>query len=123
MFLDANITVNTNRFEESVTFYTERLNLNLQFRQGTEWAEFKGPGITIGLNGAGPSPDTPPSSSASAPSIGFAVEEIEVAVSTLKERGIAFPRGIEETPLVKMAVFEDPSGNPLYLYQIKNSLL
>ncbi len=118
MFKSANVTLMVSDVNRSVKFYTEALGLKLTRQYGPEWAEVEAPGLTIGLHPAREPAKTPPSENLS---IGFAVENLESAMTDLKKRGVAFTPQIKEDSPVRLAFFTDPDKNPLYLSEEKRN--
>jgi catechol 2,3-dioxygenase-like lactoylglutathione lyase family enzyme len=114
MFTDGNVTIMASDFERSLRFYTETLGLTLKFRAGNEWAEVAAPGVSIGLHPAG---GYAPTGGGGGMSLGLQVADIELAMETLKARGVEFPRGSRASGQLRMADFADPDGTQLYLFQ------
>lgn len=120
MIKGGNATIMVSDFERAVQFYTKTLGLKLAKRFENEWAEIDaGDGLTLGLHpgGHGPKPGTP-----GAISVGFTVQgPIEDLVATLTKNGVQFRGPIidnAETEGIKLAMFGDPDGNPLYLCEV-----
>lgn len=88
----------------------------MKARYGNQFSQVEAPGTILALHPAnknGPQPGKSESLS-----IGFAVDNLDVAMSELKRKGIEFSRVTDDTQ-VKLAFFTDPDGNPLYLSQNK----
>jgi predicted enzyme related to lactoylglutathione lyase len=106
--------------DKAVKFYTEILGLKLVSRSdisGNDFAVIEAPGLTIGLNP--PQRGRQPGQCDSL-SIGFEVDNLENAMTELKNKGIIFsPEIIVEGP-VKLANFTDQDKNPLYLVAVEN---
>src|SRR3989338_1274952 len=51
--------------------------------------------------------------------LAFEVDDMEAAYATLREKGVGFPKGIEEHGGRRTARFADPDGNLLELNQTK----
>jgi len=51
--------------------------------------------------------------------IGLRVDDLKASVNDLKKRGFEFSTEIEDGTTGRFAYFEDPDGNPLYLWQSK----
>ena len=47
----------------------------------------------------------------------FHVEHMESAVATLSKKGVVFPNGIEDSAHGRLALFEDPDGHSLSIWQ------
>jgi catechol 2,3-dioxygenase-like lactoylglutathione lyase family enzyme len=117
MYKSGNITLMVADMDRAVVFYVEKLGLELKVRYGNEWSEVAAPGVTLGLHQArGPISRSDPNIGIS---IGLEVDDIEVAMQSLKARGVVFPSSIRETNDLREAAFTDPDGTPLYLAEIK----
>lgn len=114
MIKEANVTLMVRDIERAVRFYTDVLGLRLKARYGDQFAQVEAPGTTIALHPAGEKGPQPGKSESI--SIGFAVDQLDMAVNELKGKGVAFSR-ISDDVQVKLAFFTDPDGNPLYLSQ------
>ncbi len=115
MIKEANITLIVADLDRAIRFYTEVLGLTLKYQVPNMWAEVQAPGLTIGLHPG----QTTPRAGESGMSIGFTVDKLEPAMVQFQSRGIVFsPRIIEEDP-VRLAFFNDPDKNPLYLCEIQ----
>ena len=104
----------------AVKFYTETLGLKVAYRAGDHFCMIDaGEGLMIGLH--------PPAESAGPPGtngstqVGLNVTQpIEDVVDVLRKRGVNFHGPINDTDgAVKLAFFNDPDGNTLYLCQTK----
>ena len=51
------------------------------------------------------------------PVLAFGVGDLDAAVDTLKEHGVALPWGIESNPASRWVMFHDPAGNLIELAQ------
>lgn len=116
MIKQANVTVIVSSMERAVQFYTDALGLKLKARYGDEFAQVEAPGTIIALHPA--SKNGPQPGKSESLSIGFAVDNLDAAMSELKKNGITFSR-VADDAQVKLAFFADPDGNPLYLSQSK----
>ncbi|MDA4125902.1 MAG: VOC family protein [Thaumarchaeota archaeon] len=114
MIKQANVTVMVNSMERAVRFYTDSLGLKLKTRYGDQFAQVEAPGTIIALHPS--NKDGPQPGKSESLSIGFAVDNLDAAISELKEKGIVFSRVTDDTQ-VRLAFFTDPDGNPLYLSQ------
>ena len=92
----------------AIKFYTKTLGLKLDVRYGNDWAEIKGPGVTLGLFEG-----TLAKKSSDNISIGFEVADLDKSVSALKKKGIRFE--LEDGDCMRFANFFDPDGTELYL--------
>lgn len=111
MFADGNITLMVDDMDRSVRFYTEQLGLELKERNGADWAELRAPGLTIGLH-ARRSEVTEAGSGTAA--IGLVVPDLEAAIASLASKGVTVGR-VLDTGRRRIALFDDPDGNHLYL--------
>lgn len=121
MISGGNVTIFVSDFERAVRFYEETLGLKLDYRAGEHWAQLSaGAGLTIGLHP--PSRSAPPPGSSGAMQIGFSVDmPIEAAIETLEARGVSFHGPIQDDDAVRLAFFQDPDGNTLYLCEQKSA--
>ncbi len=108
--------------ETSIGFYTKQLGFTLVEKMGSAFAIIEKDGLQIWLSGpqtsaARPMPD------GSLPQPGgwnrFVIEvsDIETLVSTMKQGGIVFRNEIISGPGGRQILVEDPSGNPIELFQ------
>ena len=115
-----NATVFVKDMDRAVAFYTETLGLPLRFRAGNHWAEVQaGKTLVIGLHPG--SPNQPAPGTAGAVQIGLSVDEpIDDVVKELTGRGVHFTGPvINDDDAGSFALFNDPDGNSLYLWQTK----
>lgn len=113
MFKSGNVTVMAADMKKSIRFYVETLGLKLQDETEDHFALVKAPGIMIGLLHIAGEPSSQPENSGSM-SIGFEVDDLESATSTLKTRGIDFHDSVDGEE-ARVVHFNDPDGNLLYL--------
>ncbi|GIP26623.1 hypothetical protein J23TS9_17530 [Paenibacillus sp. J23TS9] len=113
MFKSGNVSVMVADLTKAVEFYVETLGLKLQHEMGGHFAQVEAPGLTIGLLHLDGEQGTQPQTSGSM-SIGFEVEELELAIETLKSRGVEFHDYVEGKA-AQVVHFSDPEGNTLYL--------
>jgi len=116
MIKGANVTLIVSSVEKAVKFYTGTLGLKLKAQYGDQFAEVAAPGTTIASHP--PIKNGPKPGNSESMSIGFAVEKLDAAVDELKRKGVVFSRIADDTQ-VRLALFTDPDGNPLYLSQSK----
>ena len=117
MITGGNATVFVSNMDNAVRFYTEVLGLRLTNRFGDHWATVDaGKGLTIGLHPA--SPKFPAPGTRGGMMLGLEIGiSIEQAVSRLTERGVKVG-GIMRDAAGNFADFEDPDGNPIYLWEV-----
>lgn len=111
-----------NDVETSVEFYTKRLGFQLIDKMGPAFATVANGDLKLWLSG-------PQSSAARAMPDGrkpvaggwnrFVVEvdDLESRVSSMKQAGISFRNDIVSGPGGKQIVAEDPSGNPIEIFE------
>ena len=114
MIAGGSATLYVSDLSRAVRFYVETLGFKLVTRFGDEWASIDaGDGLVLGLHCAradAPKPGTPGSIQ-----VGFNVTTpIADAVEVLANRGVVF-RGPIVGERVKLAFFDDPDQNALYL--------
>jgi catechol 2,3-dioxygenase-like lactoylglutathione lyase family enzyme len=118
MFKSGSMTIIVTDLKKAEQFYVETLGLKVQFKIEGHLVQVEAPGLTIGLlhprEGQGPLPEKTGNIS-----IGFEVENLESVTEMLKSRGVEFHDILEEEA-TRLANFNDPDGNPLYLIEIKS---
>jgi catechol 2,3-dioxygenase-like lactoylglutathione lyase family enzyme len=119
MIHGGNTTIYVANIEVSIRFYTETLGLKLRMRAGDKWAEIDaGPGLVIGLHPVEPG-QTPKPGVQGSLAIGFNVtQDLDQVVSALARRGVRFHGPVVDDEHVRLAFFDDPDGNGLYLAQV-----
>lgn len=108
--LGGNVTVMVTDMDKAIKFYTDILGLKLINRYGDHWADIEGPGIAIGLH-----PTTKVINRGDNLQIGLKVPDLDKAVSELEKMGVQFK--INDDDQVRLASFNDPDHNILYLVQ------
>lgn len=112
----ANVTLIVSDIEKSIKFYTEKLGFNLASRYQNLWAELEMKGLTIGLHPQEPGLKV---SDAESIFIGFSVDDLDSAVSDLKNKGVEIGSKIVEDGPLRIAYFTDLDGYKLYLEEMK----
>lgn len=108
-----NIYYAVNNVDKMARFYEELFELELQFNDRNQWAQFKVNGFTFALAG----PEEVPKGVNHGAIITFEVDDINETVERLKEKGL------EVQPIRDMGThgltcsFQDPSGNIVQLFQ------
>lgn len=100
-------------FERAVTFYSAVLGLEMTFRHENLWAEFRAPGLVIGIGPAGDATVV----GGGTTTICFEVRDIVTVVDGLRARGVSFQGSIVELFHGREASFTDSEGNPFLLHQ------
>ena len=112
-------TIFVSEMDQAVRFYTQTLGLKIAYRAGDKFCMIDaGGGFMIGLH--------PPGKHAPAPGSGGSIEvglnvvrPIEEVVDELTRRGVNFHGPvINDDGAVKLAPFNDPDGNSLYLCEV-----
>lgn len=117
MFTAGNVTVFVSDMDRSVDFYTRTLGLKLVQRFGNHWASVEAGKLSIGLH---PASSENPAGRHGSTTIGLQVSgDIEDTVATLTRQGVKFQGGVTQDNAGRVAWFEDPDGNPLYMIQLR----
>lgn len=109
--------VTVSNMARSVAFYKDKLGLPMKF--GTpEWTEFQTGTTVLALHGGGqPSqaPKDPNAHVAGSCSIGFNVDNLDLAYEQLQAKGVTFVMAptTREGEGIKLAVAVDPDGLPI----------
>ncbi|MEM7205707.1 MAG: VOC family protein [Planctomycetota bacterium] len=111
-----NATVYVSDLDRAIDFYTVTLGLELRLKASDHWAEVgAADSLLIGLHKVAPESAGPGGSSIR---IGLHVEgKLEEAMTELSAQGIGFGDVVEDGGPVRLAYFNDPDGNPLYLWE------
>jgi len=114
-------TIYVTDMDRAVDFYTQRLGLKLTYRAGNHWAGVDaGNGLQIGLHPASEKAPAPGTNGATI--VGLSVTKpIDDVVATLRHKGVPFAGPIldDANGSVRLAYFNDPDGNELYLCESK----
>jgi len=106
------IWYNVSNLENTLRFYVDQLGFEKVFHDaeaGMAMVNTNTKDCVIGFS-------TAEKVEASTSSTVFEVEDIELAMKTLRERGVEFPEGVEVVPgMAKLATFFDPDGHNLML--------
>ena len=106
------ITAMVADLESAIVFYTEMLGLELKTRYGDHYAEIDAGNIAIGLH-----PIESAVKNGDNLSIGFGVTSFDEAVADLDSKGISL--NITREGWIRIASFEDPDGNKLFLAELQ----
>ncbi|MFN0102679.1 MAG: VOC family protein [Bryobacteraceae bacterium] len=121
MITGGNATVFVSNMDNAVRFYTEVLGLRLTNRFGDHWATVDaGKGLTIGLHPA--SAKHPPPGTKGGMMLGLEIGiTIERAITRLTGHGVKVG-GVIRAPEGNFVDFEDPDGNPVYLWEVSHTV-
>ena len=108
--------------DAAVAFYTDLLGFELVTQMGPPFAQVKRGDLTLWLSGPGssaarPMPDGRKPESGGWNRLVIEVDDIESLAARMKESGAAFRNEILSGPGGKQVLLEDPSGNPIELFQ------
>jgi catechol 2,3-dioxygenase-like lactoylglutathione lyase family enzyme len=114
MFKTGNVTILVSDMSKAIRFYTEVLGLKLISNYGGEFAVVESNGLRIGLH-----PGKKGHEKLSRDlSLGFQVEDLTSAKSTLESRGVIFEKRVQDRGAI-IEYFDDPDGTPMYLIELK----
>ncbi len=121
MITGGNATVFVSSMDRAVQFYTEVLGLRLTNRFGDHWATVDaGKGLTIGLHPASPKYPAPGTKGGMMLGLEIGIP-IEEATRRLRDRGVEVSGIIRDSP-GSFVHCEDPDGNPIYLWEVKQTI-
>jgi catechol 2,3-dioxygenase-like lactoylglutathione lyase family enzyme len=108
--------------EASIEFYTKHLDFELIEKMGPAFAIVEKDHLSLWLSGPQTSAARPmPDGSTPVPGgwnrFVIEVANIKALVSTMKDAGISFRNEIISGPGGKQILVEDPSGNPIEIFQ------
>ncbi len=111
--------------ENSIRFYTELLGFELLERWGPAFAMVGKDGLTLWLSGPNTSaaqamPDGRVPESGGWNRIVLEVSGLEALITNLKQAGITFRNEMIDGVGGKQVLIEDPSGNPIELFEAKS---
>ena len=106
----------TQDLKQALKFYRDVLGLKLLV-QDEEWIEFEVGGQRLALRLVDPwiASTEPPSTNSAM--IWLEARPIEKLITTLKNNKVKFINNLEVFSYGKTAIFEDPDGNPIGLYE------
>lgn len=108
--------------DEAVSFYTTHLGFTLLSSAAPAFADVSRGDLRLLLSGPASSAGRPlPDGTKPAPGgwnrIEFVVDDIAAEVDRLRDAGLSFRNDIVTGPGGRQIVFDDPSGNPIELFQ------
>jgi catechol 2,3-dioxygenase-like lactoylglutathione lyase family enzyme len=108
--------------DEAVQFYTERLGFSLVERWGPAFAVVAREDLSLWISGPDTSAARPmPDGRLPVPGVWnrvvLEVGDIQTLVKSLQEAGVAFRNHIITGPGGSQVLVEDPSGNPIEIFQ------
>lgn len=119
----ANVRYIVNDVDEAIPFYTEMLGFQVDMHPGPGFAALSRGDLRLYLNrpGAGGAGQSMPDGSEPAPGgwsrFQLEVEDIEATVTQLRQGGCQFRSEIITGQGGKQILVDDPSGNPVELFQ------
>jgi len=111
-----------NEVERSIEFYTKHLGFELTQQMGTAFAIVSKDGLDLWLSGPQTSaartmPDGSKPTTGGWNRFVIEVENIETLVTSMKSAGVLFRNDIIIGPGGKQTLAEDPSGNPIEIFE------
>ncbi|MBI4225643.1 VOC family protein [Candidatus Roizmanbacteria bacterium] len=111
-----------NDVDESIAFYTKHLGFKLDQKMGTAFAKVSRDKLELWLSGpessaARPMPDGRQPTPRGWNRFVIEVDYLESMVKKLKKSGVKFRNEIVIGPGGKQILLEDPSGNPVELFE------
>jgi catechol 2,3-dioxygenase-like lactoylglutathione lyase family enzyme len=111
-----------NDVEKSITFYTQYLDFSLDQDMSPAFARVVKDDLTLWLSGpqssaARPMPDGHQPEAGGWNRFVIEVNDIHTVVEKLKEAKVTFRNEVVTGPGGKQIVLEDPSGNPIEIFQ------
>ena len=118
----AEVRYMTDDVDKGVEFYTQHLGFTLKQQFGTAFASVCRGDQTLWLSGprssaALPMPDGRQPSPGGWNRLVIEVEDIQATVAVLKQSGVRFRNEVISGPGGQQVLVEDPSGNPVELFQ------
>jgi len=106
----------TQDLDRALKFYRDVLGFKLLV-QHEEWVEFEVGGQRLALRLIDPWTSSAGPSDTNGAMIWLEAHPIEKAIAALNENKVEFIKGIESFSYGKTAIFQDPDGNPIGLYE------
>lgn len=107
---------------QAIAFYTERLGFRLEQQMGPAFAEVSKGDLTLWLSGpqssaARPMPDGRRPEPGGWNRIVIVVDDLPALIETMQQAGVPFRNTMVTGPGGKQILIEDPSGNPIELFE------
>ena len=99
--------------ERSKKFYGQTLGLQQQFAS-PEWTQFSAGTVNVGLHAQSDHLKVEPHEGMQ---FGFEVGDIQKTAGDLRQKGVAFVRDPHQEDFGWLAIFKDPDGHHLQLFQ------
>lgn len=122
-----NIRYIVRNVEEAASFFTRHLGFTLGFHPGPDFAIVERGDIRVALNAVGgPGGATQPMPDGRTPEPGgwnrilLEVRDLEAEVASMRAAGVTFRNTIVSGIGGKQILVEDPSGNPIELFEPKS---
>ena len=121
--MSATVRYIVNDVDAAITFYTDDLGFKVEMHPAPGFASLSKDGLRLLLNqpGAGGAGQAMPDGSVPSPGgwsrIQIEIADIEAAVAKLKSGGRIFRGGVIQGNGGGQALVEDPSGNPVELFE------
>ena len=112
--------------EEAISFYTDHFGFNLRFSAAPAFADVVRGNLRLLLSGPASSagramPDGRTPGPGGWNRIHFVVDDIEADVDRLRSAGLSFRNDIVTGPGGRQILLDDPSGNPIEIFQPADS--
>ena len=99
--------------EQARAFYEHVLGLHMTYHYQDEWVEYDLGDSTFAIT----TTEMGHTPGAKGAVVAFEVSDLDAFVHKMKERAVVFVMEIFDTPVCRMAVIEDPDGNPLTIHK------
>lgn len=96
-------------------FYEEILGLKMSHNFMEEWIEYNLGDTALAITKADAQHPTPVRGAM----VALEVKDINAFVRQLKTAGVQFSQDLMDTPVCRIAILQDPDGNPLMLHEKK----
>jgi catechol 2,3-dioxygenase-like lactoylglutathione lyase family enzyme len=120
----ANVRYMVNDVEEAVAFYSKHLGFDLKFQPGSGFAVIERGDLRLFLNtptgpggAAQPMPDGRRPEPGGWNRIQLEVDDLSTTVDELRAAGVTFRNEVQDGKGGKQILLDDPSGNPVELFE------